>query len=182
MTRLTAVLLAAAICVPSYVSAQTSGDWTGSSVGGQLGFVDAETSGALELDGEGPSLGFRAHYDFDMGGYVLGGGIEFDNSDVELGDGGASINDVVRLKARAGIDAGQNWYYGTFGYAQATVDDPASEIGDSDGYFLGLGYEVFLSERATAGAELLYQNFEDFDLGGLELDTTTLNLSVNFRF
>lgn len=182
MTRLTAVLLAAAICVPSSLLAESSGDWTGSSVGGQLGFSDADTNGALDLDGDGPSVGFRAHYDFDLGTYIVGGGIELDSSDVELGDGTTSINDVVRLKARAGIDAGQNWYYGTFGYAQASIENPADDIGDSDGYFLGLGYEVFLSERATAGAELLYQNFEDFDLDGLEADTTTLNLSVNFRF
>lgn len=182
MTKLVAILSVALTAVPLVGFTQSPGDWTGASVGGQIGYMDAETEGAATIDGDGITGGVRAHYDFDFGNYVVGGGIEFDSANVELGGGAASIDEVLRLKARAGIDAGQNWYYGTFGWAQASVGDPADAIGDSDGYFLGLGYEMFLSERATAGAEILYHNFDDFDLEGLEADATTLNLSVNFRF
>ncbi|MEM6824116.1 MAG: outer membrane beta-barrel protein [Pseudomonadota bacterium] len=182
MTKEMALIAIIALAAPATALGQTAGDWTGGSVGGQIGYLDGETSGAASIDGDGATIGIRAHYDYDFGDYVIGGGIEFDSGDVDLGNGAASIDNVLRLKARAGIDAGQNWYYGTFGWAQASVGDPADAIGDSDGYFLGLGAEVTLSDRATAGAEILYHNFDDFDLGGLEADATTLNFSVNFRF
>lgn len=182
MTKLTAALAVAGLLAPAMSVAQSAGDWTGSSVGGQMGVADVSTDGPQTLDGDGFMVGLRAHYDYDFGNYVIGGGIEFDRGDVELGGGTFSFDEVLRLKARAGIDAGQNWYYGTFGYAQGSVDDPSDSVGDSEGYFLGLGYEVLLSERATAGAEIIYHNFDDFDLDGLEVDATTLNLSVNFRF
>ena len=182
MTNRMAAIVAIMLAVPGVALGQSPGDWTGGSVGGQVGYLDGETDGAAVLEGDGATFGIRAHYDYDFGSYVIGGGIEYDSGDVELGAGAASIDDVLRLKARAGIDAGQNWYYGTFGWAQASVGDPADSIGDSDGYFLGVGAEMFLSERTTAGAEILYHNFDDFDLDGLEADATTLNFSVNFRF
>lgn len=162
--------------------AEEPGGWTGGSIGGQFGIVDADTSGGIVQSGEGRSVGARAFYDYDMGGYVIGGGLEWDDTDVDLGAGAASLDNVFRLGARAGIDAGANWYYGTVGFARASIDDPTSAIGSSDGYFFGLGYEVFLNPSTTLGAELLHQEFSDFDLQGLDASATSLNLSVNFRF
>lgn len=167
---------------PGAALAQNQGEWTGTSVGLQFGFLDAETSGVATIEGDGGTVGARAFYDYDFGEYVIGGGFEWDSADVDLGAGAASIEEVFRLSARAGIDAGENWYYGTIGYAHASVDDPGNTIGDSDGYFFGLGYEVFLNPNTTLGAELLHHEFDDFDLQGLDVDATTLNLSVNFRF
>ncbi len=154
-------------------------DWTGPSVGIQLGYGDVETSGAATLQGEDALLGLRAYYDYDFGDFVVGGGIQYDTADIDLG-GVTTLESVTRVGVRAGIDLDQNWLYGTGGFARAETSAPA--VGDSDGYFLGLGYEVFVAPTATVGAEVLYHQFEDFDLGGLEAEATTAAVSLNFRF
>ncbi len=154
-------------------------DWGGLSFGTGAGYVDANWRGALG----GDDLGYRvrANYDVDVGGYVLGGGISWDGADVDLGDGN-SLDQTLRVGARAGVDVGNDWYYGTLGWARASVDDGTGTIANSNGYYFGIGYETYINRHTTAGAEVLRQQFSDFELSGLELDTTTLNLSVNFRF
>ena len=157
-------------------------DWTGFSVGAQIGFVDAETNGVADLNGEEVSFGLRAYYDYDFGtGFVIGGGIQFDGTDVNL-DGAASIDEVLRIGARAGFASGRNWYYGTAGYARAFTDAGTLNVGDSDGFFAGVGYEVFLVDNVTAGVEVLYHEFDDFDVPGLDAQVTTVGFSLNYRF
>lgn len=157
----------------------SSTDWTGPSVGIQLGYGDVSTSGAATLSGNDYLYGLRAYYDFDLGDYVVGGGLQYDNTDIDLG-GGTVVDSVTRLGGRAGIDLGQNWVYGTAGWALAETSNPA--VGDSNGWFAGLGYEVFVASNVTLGAEVLYHDFSDFDLSGLEAEATTAAVSVNFRF
>lgn len=157
----------------------SSTDWTGPSVGIQLGYGDISTSGAAALNGDDYIYGLRAYYDVDLGDYVVGGGLQYDNADIDLG-GGTTVDSVTRLGARAGIDLGQNWVYGTAGWAQAQTSNPA--VGDSNGWFAGVGYEVFVASNVTLGAEVLYHDFSDFDLPGLEAEATTAAVSVNFRF
>ncbi|MEL6607765.1 MAG: outer membrane beta-barrel protein [Pseudomonadota bacterium] len=166
--------------VPVVPAAPARYDWTGPSVGAQLSYGDVSTEGPA-LSGDDALLGLRAYYDYDFGNYVLGGGLQYDTADIDL-EGVASVSEVLRLGARAGIASGQNWYYGTVGFARAFTDDGAAAPGDSDGYFIGAGYEVALTESVTAGAELLYHQFDDFDIDTLDADVTTLGLSVNYRF
>lgn len=154
-------------------------DWTGFWVGAQLGYADVDTGGAASLSGDGAIGGITAGYDFDFGQFVAGAGIDYDVADIDLG-GGVSVDGVLRLKARAGFDSGRNWYYATAGYARAHTD--GGGVGDSGGAFAGLGYEVFVTDAVTAGAELLFHDFSDFDLDGLDAEVTTVQLSVNYRF
>lgn len=156
-----------------------TGTWTGFSVGGQLGYGDVSTSGAAALDGDDLLYGLRAYYDYDFGDFIVGGGLQYDATDLDIG-GVTTLDSVTRLGLRAGVDLGQNWIYGTAGYAQARTSNPV--VGDSDGWFAGVGYEVFVVDNITVGAELLYHSFDDFDLPGLEAEATTAALSVNFRF
>ena len=157
----------------------SSTDWTGPSVGIQLGYGDVSTSGAATLSGDEVIYGLRAYYDFDFGSYIVGGGLQYDNVDIDLG-GVTTVDTVTRIGARAGLDLGRNWVYGTAGWALAETSNPA--VGDSNGWFAGLGYEVFVANNVTVGAEVLYHDFSDFDLGGLEAEATTAAVSVNFRF
>lgn len=166
------VTIAPAPAAPSY-------DWTGPSVGIQLGYGDVSTSGAATLSGNDTLYGLRAYYDVDLGTYIVGGGLQYDNTDLDIG-GVTTLESVTRLGGRAGIDLGRNWAYGTAGWAQARTSNPV--VGDSNGWFAGLGYEVFVTDAVTLGAEVLYHDFSDFDLVGLEAEATTAAVSVNFRF
>lgn len=154
-------------------------DWTGFYVGLQGNYVDVETDGAAELDGDGGLIGFRAGYDYDLGRTVVGGFLHYDTGSVDLDDSDIELEDVLRIGARIGYDGGRNLYYLAGGYAEAGTDD----VGDADGYFLGAGYEVFLTDSITLGAEALYHDFDDFDgIDDVDGDATTIGLNVNFRF
>ncbi|QFU07590.1 hypothetical protein PARPLA_01501 [Rhodobacteraceae bacterium THAF1] len=150
-------------------------NWTGFSVGAQLGYGDVDTN-VDSLDGDDVVYGLRAYYDYDFGRFVLGGGVQYDATSIELGDNVDEVDSITRVGLRAGFDSGRNYYYATGGYAYADTENDSS-----DGYFVGLGYEVFATQNVTLGAEVLYHEFDDFD-GGLEADATTASLSVNYRF
>lgn len=153
-------------------------DWTGPSVGLQLGYGDVSTTGPT-LDGDDVLFGLRAYYDYDFGDFILGGGLQYDATDLDIG-GATTLDAVTRVGLRGGVDLGNSWLYGTAGWAQAQTS--AAAVGDSDGWFAGLGYEVFVTDSVTVGAEILHHEFDDFDLGGLEAEATTAAVSVNFRF
>ena len=104
-------------------------NWTGFSVGAQLGYGDVSTN-AAGVGGDDALLGLRAYYDYDFGNFILGGGIQYDYADIDLG-GGITADSVGRLGLRAGVDLGQNWLYGTAGFAQAQTS--GGGIGDADG-------------------------------------------------
>jgi opacity protein-like surface antigen len=158
--------------------AAPAADWTGPSVGAQLGYGDVSTSGPA-LSGDDVLLGLRAYYDYDFGDFVLGGGLQYDATDLDIG-GATTLESVTRIGGRAGADLGRSMLYGTAGWAQARTS--ATGIGDSDGWFAGVGYEMFVTDAVTVGTEVLYHEFDDFDLAGLEAEATTAAISVNFRF
>jgi opacity protein-like surface antigen len=87
-----------------------------------------------------------------------------------------SIDGVYRAGVRLGYAFGPNMVYGIGGYAALDADD------DSEGYFVGVGGERFVTENVSVGAEILYHEFEDFGLETLEADVTTASIGVNFRF
>lgn len=161
-------------------------DWSGLSGGVQLGYGDVDSD--IGVDGEGAVYGLRANYDYAFGNFILGAGIQYDWTDIELdtdaGVTAADVENVLRVGLRAGFDSGRNFYYATGGYSEVDVDLAGGGSDDSDGYYVGLGYEVFLTDAVTAGAEVLYHEFDDFEggLDGAEVDATTASLSVNFRF
>lgn len=164
-------------------------DWTGLSLGAQLGYGNVDTNvdiGDDSVDGDGALYGLRAYYDYDFGGYVLGAGIQYDRSNIDLDAGdldtGIELDEVLRIGARAGFTSNRNWYYLTGGWTMASLDIEGADDDDSDGWFVGAGYEVYLTQAITAGAELLYHEFDEFDDEDLEAEATTFALSVNYRF
>jgi opacity protein-like surface antigen len=153
-------------------------DFTGPSIGLQLGYADLSTSGPA-LEGDDVLLGLRAYYDFDFGNFILGGGLQYDTTNLDIG-GVATLDAITRLGLRGGIDLTDDWVYGTAGWASAQTS--GGGVGDSDGWFAGVGYEMLLTDTMSLGGEVLYHEFNDFDLVGLEAQATTAAVSVNFRF
>lgn len=189
---------------PAPVFSAPTYNWTGFYAGISAGYVDGDATatglpdpldddgdgdfndGTLALSDDGGFVGLRLGYDYDFGGFLLGAAASYDRLDLDLG-GGVQVDDVMRLGVRAGIPSGRNLYYATAGLARADTNI----IGSADGYYAGLGYEVFLNENITLGAEALYHEFDDFDGAGVlnpvpgaaaDAEATTVGLNVNFRF
>jgi opacity protein-like surface antigen len=178
-------------------------DWTGGYVGGSLGFLGADAGANLDdddddddddlidldFDGDGAFGGLRLGYDYAFAnGFLLGGLIGYDAMSIDVdGDDDTTdadddtLNSIARAGVRAGYAFGPNLVYGTGGYAHADTDDS----GSSEGYFVGAGAERFITQNLTAGLEVLYHEFDNFDddeLEDIEAEATSIGLTLNYRF
>lgn len=162
------------------VQADTGGDWGGAYVGAQLGYGDVDSNGA-GLDGDGTIGGVHAGYRADFGKFVAGAEIDYDVSDIDIGSGAGTLDNVARLKLMGGLDLGRTLVYATAGaaYAEATVG--GASLSDN-GQFYGVGLDYAVSDRFTVGGEYLMHKFDDFDGSGADLDVDTIKAKVSFRF
>lgn len=151
-------------------------NWTGGYVGGQLGWGNVDTN-VPGVDGDDVIGGIVAGYDYDFGDWVIGGGLDYDFADIDLG-GAADLENVLRVKARAGYKIGNGLLYGTGGWAQAETDT----LGADDGYFVGAGYEHLVSNNFAVGGEVLYHEFDNYNSSGIDVEATTVQLRGTFRF
>lgn len=151
-------------------------DWTGFYAGGQLGYGNVDTN-VPGVDGDDVIGGLTFGYDYDLGNWVVGAGMDYDFADITLAPGN-SLERVYRVKARGGYKVGDGLIYGTGGYANADV----SGIGDDDGYFVGAGYEHMISQNVSLGGEVLYHEFDNFQSTGTDVEATTVQLRGTFRF
>ncbi|MEI4194613.1 outer membrane protein [Roseovarius sp. E0-M6] len=153
-----------------------SPDWTGFYGGAELGYADVTSNAAPS--GDGAIGGLIVGYDYDFGnGFVVGGGLDYDFADIGLG-GGNSLESVFRVKLRGGYKIGNGLLYGTGGFAQADTDN----LGSEDGYFVGAGYEHMLTENISLGGEVLYHEFDDFGATTTDVEATTVQARMSFRF
>ena len=177
---------------PAPVMAAPAGtDWTGPYVGAQVGWgmVDAEddASGA-ELEGDGAIGGLTAGYRYDFGRFVLGGEAQYDWANIDLDelngqdvDDLGSLDSVGRLKAVAGYDAGRTLIYGSAGWARASAEIDGEDF-DDNGWVVGAGVDYLWTDRITVGGEIQYHEFDDFDDTGVDVDATTVQAKMSFRF
>ncbi|EPX79646.1 outer membrane protein [Salipiger mucosus] len=163
------------------VAATPTYDWSGPSVGVQLGYGNLDADDPIDSEDDGALYGARAFYDYDFGNWVAGGGVQYDGADIEMGDG-ATLNGIGKIGGRAGYDLGRTMVYGTGGYAHAFTDDDDIDPGDSGGYYVGIGAEHFVTENVTVSGEVAYNKFDDFDDTDLEVDATTTTVGLNYRF
>lgn len=152
---------------------QLGGDWTGPYGGLSLGQAWVEDD---DNDDSEMIYGVHGGYDYDFGQFVLGGELDYQTGD-SLNLGAEDVDDVVRLKMRAGYDLNRTLVYGVLGAAQLNTDNF-----DDTGWVAGLGAEYLVTDNVSVGAEYLYHQFDDFDDTGLDIDADTLSLRANFRF
>ncbi|WP_170751914.1 outer membrane protein [Ruegeria lacuscaerulensis] len=158
-------------------AAQSSGNWTGFYGGLQVGYADIDTN-VSGIDGDGAIGGIILGYDYDLGDWVVGGGFDYDWTDVDLG-GAATVEDVWRIKARAGYKVTSvGLLYGIGGYAEAGTDNLSSD----NGWFIGAGYEQIVAPNVSIGGEILYHEFNDFNSSGVDVDATTFQARAAYRF
>lgn len=166
--------------VPAAAPLEFGNDWTGFYLGGQIGYGDVDSS-TDTLDGNGTIGGVHAAYLYDFGTYVLGGELDYDVSDIDLGTTG-ELDSVTRAKFKAGYDAGNTLIYGVLGAAYADATVAGAGLSDS-GYVVGAGVNYQLTDNWVLGGEALYHDFgDDFDGSGVELDATTVQARLSYKF
>lgn len=160
------------------VPVMSSSDWTGGYVGGQLGYgnIDADVE-----DGDGFLGGLHAGYQQDLGTWVVGGEVDYDWADIDLDNDAGSLENVGRVKARAGYDLGSTLVYGTVGAAYADAEVGGTSFSDW-GWLAGVGVDYRVTDAVSVGGELLYHKFDDFDDTGLDVDATTVAARVSYHF
>ena len=154
--------------------ANLGGDWTGGYAGLGLGSLDVDGSGTA--DGDDFTYGIHGGYDYDFGRFVLGGEVEFDATDINLG-GAADVDSVARLKLRGGYDLGRTLLYITAGVAE--VD---TSLGSDTGAFGGVGLAYQVNDRFYVGGEVLEHRFENIGGSGVNADATSFSLRGGLRF
>ena len=198
MTRIfTSIPLVAALALPAFAGGMTdpvpepmiveavpvfapSNDWSGGYVGAQLGYGDIGSGGA-GLDGNGAIGGLHAGYRYDFGQFVAGAEVDYDWSNVDLGAGDDTLDDVARLKLMAGADLGRTLVYATGGAARASATLGGASLSDN-GYFLGLGMAYAVTDQVNVGAEVLGHRFNNFAATGVDLKATTVTARVAYNF
>ncbi|WP_321363703.1 outer membrane beta-barrel protein [uncultured Celeribacter sp.] len=161
---------------PAPVMPVSGSDWTGGYAGATLGY--GWGNDALD-DADDMTYGLFGGYNYDFGDFVLGGELEYLGSEIE--NGTANLDDLTRLKLRAGYDMGPALIYGVVGAAYANADIGGVSYDDT-GYTYGIGVDYAVTDSINVGAELLQNEFDEFDNSGTDLSATTLGARVSFKF
>lgn len=163
---------------PVYVA---PGDWTGGYVGAQIGYGDVNTEGAINSGGNGAVGGVQAGYDYDFGGFVLGGEVDYNAANIDLDNNNGSLDNLTRAKLRAGYGMGNTLVYGVAGAAKADVNLAGTDYSES-GYLVGAGVDYKLTDSVTMGGEVVYQDLGEVENTGTSVDATTVAAKLNYRF
>ena len=156
-----------------FASSVLAGDWSGPYVGGQASM----RNGVTGADGGGVGLGLHGGYNIDLGNLVLGGEFEYEHVQLLQSGSGNYLNNVGRLKLRAGRDFGATMAYAIFGGVNGDTTD-----GSETGIVYGLGLVAEVGDRVTLSGEALRQVFDNFASAGRNLKTDSLSVRVSFRF
>jgi outer membrane immunogenic protein len=157
-----------------------STDWTGFYAGGQLGYADVTGSGVTD-DVDGAIYGVHAGYMYDLGSVVLGAEVDYDLSSIDNVNGTADLDDILRVKARVGYDAGAFLPYVTGGVVRANTSGPDLEV---EGDFYGLGVAYKYADNILFGGEVLQHKFYEGDTVSATdtLRATTATARVSYQF
>lgn len=197
MKKTIATLLAGAavaFAVPASAQVDDNSPFTGFRAQGVVGYdvmqagssTDDERPFENDESAEGVIYGASVGYDIDMGGLVVGPEAEFtfSSTDVTLEDGdeeGFGLGNVsaerdLYLGARVGARVGDSALaYVKGGYTNATFNTSVmsganrfNEGFDTDGYRLGAGVEVALSQNMFVNAEYRYSNYSEAEVDFVE--------------
>lgn len=166
---------ALAILLLGFATPATAEDWTGVYGGFSFGYTDAGGPGSL--GGNDFNFGPHIGYDYDFGRFVVGGELEYNYANINLGAGGGDIDDISRLKLRGGYDFGSALGYVVLGAARAHTS------GNSDNaavYGIGVAYPI--TDRLVISGEALHHDFKDLNGASGDFGTNTFNLRTTFRF
>ena len=179
-TALTALALGVPLGLGSAAVAQ-QGNWDGPYGGVQLGYGDFDVDGTSVGDADGEMGGLFIGYNRDMGDYVFGAELSYDLMEANFNGGAGEIDEMARLKLRAGWDRGRSLIYVTGGpaWAEATIGNRSR---DEWGWFVGGGVDYQVTDTWLVGGEILYTQIDDLGGNNVDVDGVTMMVRAGFRF
>ena len=156
---------------------------TGGSVTG--GGASYAPGGAAFGMGRG-SYGVFGGYNLQSGALVYGGEIAAQATDFNLEGAPGKFDNMIDLKARAGMAYGKALPYAFVGYSRGDwKNGDARTNGAADGMNYGLGLDYAVNDKWSVGAELIRRELStDFDgaQGSVDTNFNTVQVRAGFRF
>ncbi|MBF0680415.1 MAG: porin family protein [Devosia sp.] len=194
---------------PIYSATPASG-WGGFYAGINGGYTWGTTStnpaimGAVDNNSSGWTLGGQLGYNYDMGGFVIGGEADLQWANIAygapagvFGDFKASTDVFGTARIRAGAAFGQVMPYATlgaaFGRGTATLTNNqnvvTSQSANHIGWTAGVGLEAQATPNLSFKAEYLYvdlgkQSYNGLPVGNVEVTQrfSVIRAGVNYKF
>ena len=170
MKRLVTAAALAALSIPASAYA---GDWTGAYLGAGVGSTKADTQ---NLDDSDAVYSLHGGYDYDMGEWVLGGELEYSDTNIGVPSVG-TIDQIGRFKVRAGYDFGQ-----VMGYFLAGVTRAETDFGNDNGMKYGIGVAYNVTDNFVLSGEYIRDDFDNFANTGSDMKNDTFQVRASYRF
>ena len=192
--RTTALLFASAATAALATAPAQAGDFAGGYLGVQLGYAygDFDIGSAVDtltdFDSDSVIGGISGGYLWAVGnGWYVGPEFQYDWANITINNAdtneSATFDGIARLNVVAGYELGNGMLYGSLGYAYTDLSGVGDFFdGSSNGYAVGFGYDWFVADNWTVGAEYLYQSFDGIGSGGGDVDLSTIYLRTSYRF
>lgn len=199
MKHLTLALLTTSSIATGAVAGSTPqpgvADWSGYYAGASYSFDTADFAAFNPVGTplftnthEGSLYGGFAGYNFQRGNLVFGGEVAYSIGDITgapTGILGATIDQMLDLKARAGYTFGSALVYGVAGGSFGHYSDQTVNI-DFSGFNYGLGLEYKFNDHFFAGVEYLIRDVSgdtDVLLGSYgEIDIRSIQIRAGWVF
>ena len=132
------------------------------------------------------SYGVMGGYNLQSGALVYGGEIAAQATDFNLEGAPGKFDNMIDLKARAGMAYGKALPYAFVGYSRGDwKNGDARTNGSADGMNYGLGLDYAVNDKWSVGAELIRRELStDFDgaQGSVDTNFNTVQVRAGFRF
>ena len=168
-------------------------DWTGFYAGLQFDEVSGNTErdsiSSFKADLEGSIVSGFVGYRWAVGRYIVGAELDIAlNGDGRMiyTEGGVGIgktydiNSALRFGGEFGRELGGGLAYVGLGFTKLDVE--VDREFDDLGYYVGIGYDYFVSNSIMVGVEINYHDFNDLDGASDRVTPITLGINVAHKF
>ena len=168
-------------------------DWTGFYAGLQFDAVSGNTErdriSSFKADLEGSIVSGFVGYRWAFGQYIVGAELDIAlNGDgrITYTEGGVGtgqtydINSALRFGGEFGMELGGGLAYVGLGFTKLDVE--LNNEFDDLGYYVGIGYDYFVSDSIMVGVEINYHDFNDLDGASDRVTPITLGINVAHKF
>lgn len=179
--------------VASIVTPVEGSDWTGFYAGLQFDAVAGKTErdgiGGFAADIEGSIVSGLVGYRWAFGQYIVGaeldialngdGRMMYTEGPVGIGKT-YDINSALRFGGEFGRELGGGLAYVGLGFTKLDVE--LDDEFDDQGYYVGIGYDYFVTDSIMVGVEINYHDFSELDGASDRVTPITLGMNAAFKF